>query len=185
MSRIGKKPIIIPGDATVKYEGKILSVSGPKGTLEFIPCSGVEVKIIGDRIQVTSGSAKTARALQGTTRQVIANMLEGVTAGWSKTLEIIGTGYRVNPEGEKLVFSLGYSHKIEIEPPKGISFSVAENKVTVIGTDKALVGEMAAKIRRLRLPDAYKGKGVRYLGERVRLKPGKATKVGSSVGGGK
>lgn len=185
MSRIGKKEIIIPEGVTFESKEGRITVTGPKGTLTFTPRPEVEVKIDDGKVRVIAGGAKVAGALQGTTRQVIANMLKGVTGGWSKTLEIIGTGYRAVLEGEKLVFSLGFSHKIEMEPPQGISFSVAENKVTVWGADKVLVGKTAAKIRELRAPDAYKGKGIRYLGERIRTKPGKATKVGAAVGGGR
>lgn len=183
VSRLAKKEIVIPEGITVELRDKTISVSGPKGTLKFIWRSEVEAKIADGKIQVVPKEGKAARALPGTIRQIMANMIIGVSQGWSKTLDVVGTGYRVNLEGGKLIFSLGFSHKIEIEPGEGITFSVSDNKVTVSGADKALVGEMAAKIHQLRPPDAYKGKGIRYQGERIRLKPGKTTKVGVTAQG--
>ncbi|MDP3954781.1 MAG: 50S ribosomal protein L6 [bacterium] len=182
MSRIGKKQIIIPEGVKVEIKDDLVLVSGPKATLEFKLRPEVVVKIDDGKIKVTAKVAKTGGALQGTTRQIIANMIVGVTDGWSKKLEVVGTGYRVVDDNGKLTFSLGFSHKIDVKSPEGITLSAAENKVTVSGADKVLVGKTAAEIRALRPPDAYKGKGVRYLGEIVRLKPGKATKVGASGG---
>ena len=182
MSRIGKKHIVIPEGVKVEIKDGLIVVSGLKATLEFRLRPEVIVKIDGGEIVVTTKAAKTGGALQGTTRQVIANMIVGVTQGWSKKLEVVGTGYRVVDDNGNLIFSLGFSHKIDVKAPLGITLSSAENKVTVLGADKVLVGKTAAEIRALRPPDHYKGKGVRYLGEIVRLKPGKATKVGASGG---
>lgn len=179
MSRLGKKEIIIPEGIKIELKDHAVSVSGPKGQLEFKLVRGIAVETAEGKMKVVSKNSELG-AMQGTTRQILANMITGVNTGWSKTLEVIGTGYRAILEGGTLVFSLGYSHKIRFDPPEGITFSVVENKVTVSGTDKALVGKIAAQIKELRKPDAYKGKGIRYQGERIRLKPGKATKVGGA-----
>ena len=183
MSRIGKKEILLPEGVTPSLEKRVLAVSGPKGSLEFKLKPEVEVKISDDGkiLVLRKGESKFARAYHGTVRQVIANMVLGVKDGWSKTLEVVGTGYRATLEGEKLVLSLGFSHQVTVEPLPGISFLVEENKITVSGRDKVLVGQMAAKIRQLRPPDAYKGKGIRYLGEIIKLKPGKAAKTGTAL----
>lgn len=179
MSRIGKKEIIVPSDVKVDIQDRTVTVSGPKGTLTLKVYPGIEVQLNDGKMLVTKKKeSKLLQALHGTTRQLIDNMVTGVTKGWAKTLEVIGTGYRAVLDGNKLVLSLGFSHKIEIEPPEGISFSVAENKITVSSIDKSDVGQMAAKIRGLRPPDPYKGKGIRYKGEKIKLKPGKAAKVG-------
>ncbi len=178
MGRIGKKEIIAPEGVKLEAEGGKVTVSGPKGTLYFQLNPAIQVEVKGQSLVVLD-SLKHNGALQGTTRQIIANMVAGVTQGWAKILEVVGTGYRAVLDGEKLIFSLGFSHRVEFPPPEGIKFSVAENKVTVSGADKALVGKIAAQIRQLRKPDAYKGKGIRYEGERIKLKPGKATKMGA------
>lgn len=186
MSRIGRKEILLPEDVTLNQRDGIVIASGPKGTLEFKIKPGVEIKVSERKIMVLRKKQdKPSGALQGTVRQVIANMVVGVSGGWSKTMEVVGTGYRPNLEGEKLVLSLGFSHKIEVLPPNGINFSVSENKITISGIDKALVGVIAASIRRFRPPDAYKGKGIRYQGEKLKLKPGKAAKVGAGTPGAK
>ena len=182
MSRLGKKEILIPEGVTATLDGRTLTIVGPKGTLNFSFRPEVAVQVSGGKILVKAGEDKLSKVIWGTTRQIIAGIVEGVSHGWSKTLEIVGTGYRAVLEDGKLVFSLGFSHKIEVAPVEGITFSVSENKVTISGADKALVGKIAAQIRQFRLPDSYKGKGIRYLGERVKLKPGKATKVGAAVG---
>lgn len=180
MSRIGKKEIQIPEGVSVDFNGQVVSVSGPKGSLLFHLLPGVEVKKVDQKIMVKADGTKETQALHGTVRQRLSNMIKGVDEGWSQMLEVMGTGYRVNLADKKLVFSLGFSHKVEVEPPEGITFQVAENKVTISGVDKVLVGKVAAETRQLKVPDSYKGKGIRYLGERIKLKPGKATKAGGT-----
>ena len=181
MSRIGKKPIIIPEGVTYEYKDGLVSVSGVKGNLTFHPRPEVSLKTDENKVLVEVENLPEVQAIHGTTRQVIADMVTGVNQGWSKTLEVIGTGFRALTEGPKLVLSVGFSHKVEVIPPAGITFLAQENKITVNGPDKALVGKVAAEIRQIRPPDAYKGKGIRYLGERIRLKPGKAAKVGAGA----
>ncbi|MDP3888481.1 MAG: 50S ribosomal protein L6 [Candidatus Curtissbacteria bacterium] len=179
MSRLGRKEIIIPEGVKVELKDHVVFILGPKGQLEFKLVRGIEVETAEGKIKVLAKN-QLLGAMQGTTRQILANMITGVNSGWSKTLEVIGTGYKAILEGGTLVFSLGFSHKIRFDPPEGITFSVVENKVTVSGVDKCLVGKIAAQIKELKKPDAYKGKGIRYQGERIRLKPGKATKVGGA-----
>lgn len=184
MSRIGKKEILIPAGVTVDLKGQVLTVSGPKGVLELQLKPGIEVQIGEGKILVSRKKEDNFfRALHGTTRQIINNMVMGVTQGWTKTLELVGTGYRVVPEGNNLVLSLGFSHKVDFVAPAGITFSVGESKIIISGISKELVGQTAAKIRQLRPPDAYKGKGIRYFGELIKLKPGKTAKVGAGIGG--
>jgi len=178
MSRIGKKQIILNQSISVELKDNEIVVKGPKGELNFHFHNDVEVQLKDNVISVlTKKNTMEAKTQQGTVRQIIANMVTGVDKGWSKTLEIIGTGFRGVLDGKKLVFSLGYSHKLEVEPPEGITFSTNENKVVISGMDKGLVGKIAAEIRELRVPDAYKGKGIRYFGEKIKLKPGKAAKT--------
>lgn len=179
MSKIGRLPIKIPEEVSVKQEEGRIFVSGPKGELKFSLPSQVKVEKRGDELLVLPvSSERKARALHGTVRQRLANMVKGVSQGFGKTLEIVGTGYRAALSGEKLVLSLGFSHPVEVLPPEGIVFEIVEGKVKVSGIDKVLVGQTAAKIRKIRPPDAYKGKGIRYEGEEIKLKPGKAAKVG-------
>jgi large subunit ribosomal protein L6 len=181
MSRIGKKPIPIPDRVQVDIQGSQVTVKGPKGELShaFHP----DIRIVREEgvLQVTRPTdQRTHRALHGLSRALLMNMITGVSEGYSKTMEVVGTGYRAELQGQKLVLYLGYSHPIEFEPPKGISFDVPKGgrTVTVNGIDRELVGEIAARIRRQRPPEPYKGKGVRYENERVRHKAGKAGKVG-------
>lgn len=174
MSRIGKMPIKIPQDVNVQVYDHSLTVSGSLGQLSqtFRP----EVKLTYDEGQITverTSDSKMAKSLHGLTRTLIANMIIGVTKGFEKELELQGVGYRAALEGDNLVLSVGYSHPVTVNPPLGIKVSVSENKIKVWGIDKSLVGQIASDIRRLRPPDPYKGKGIRYLGEEVRLKPGK------------
>lgn len=186
MSRIGKKQILLPAGVTAEVVGEAVVVKGPKGELRLKTGSCVKAEVLADRLVLTvEKSDKVTRANWGTTRQLLANMVVGVERGWSRTLEIVGTGYRANLEGEKLILSVGFSHKVEVVPPEGITFTTTENKVTVSGSDKDLVGRTAAKIREVRPPDAYKGKGIRFQGEHLKLKPGKAAKVGVGAAGGK
>jgi len=178
MSRIGKMPIAIPSGVEVKIEGQVVSVKGPKGSLSHTVPAPITVVMEDNNILVTRpDDERNSRSLHGLTRTLISNIIEGVTKGYSKALEIVGTGYRVTAKGSSIEFALGYSHPIVVEPPAGISFQVeGNNKVTVVGIDKQAVGEVAANLRKLRKPEPYKGKGVRYAGEVVRRKAGKAGK---------
>ncbi|MEO0198680.1 MAG: 50S ribosomal protein L6 [candidate division WOR-3 bacterium] len=176
MSRIGKKPIEIPKGVDVKLDGNHIVVKGPKGTLELDIHPEITVKVEGNFIKVERPSDKKIhRALHGTMRQLISNMIEGVTKGFSKELEIVGTGYRARMDGSKLVINIGFSHPVELVPPPGIQFEVeGQNIIRVKGIDKQLVGNVAAQIRAIRPPEPYKGKGIRYRGEVIRRKAGKA-----------
>lgn len=178
MSRIGKLPISIPSGVDVAVEGNNVKVKGPKGELELTVASPIEVKVEGGEVIVTRpNDERESRSLHGLTRTLVANNIIGVTEGYKKDLEILGTGYRVVAKGSDLEFSLGYSHTILIKAPAGISFVVeGPTKFSVVGIDKQKVGEMAAQIRKLRKPEPYKGKGIRYAGEQVRRKAGKAGK---------
>ena len=178
MSRIGKLPIPVPAGVEVKIGGQVVEVKGPKGTLTHTVPAPIAVALEESTVVVTRpNDERLARSLHGLTRTLIANNIQGVTEGFTKGLEIVGTGYRVAAKGNALEFALGYSHPITVEPPAGISFSVDGNtKVTVHGIDKQAVGEVAANIRKLRKPEPYKGKGVRYAGEVVRRKAGKSGK---------
>ena len=178
MSRIGRLPIEIPAGVTVAADGQAVSVKGPKGELNLTVASPIEVSIEDGQLLVTRpDDERASRSLHGLTRTLIANQIIGVTTGYSKGLEIVGTGFRVQAKGASLEFALGYSHSITVDPPAGISFAVEGNtKLTVHGIDKQAVGEVAANIRKLRKPEPYKGKGVRYAGEVVRRKAGKSGK---------
>lgn len=178
MSRIGKKPIAIPEGVDVKLDGTVLTVKGPKGTLTRTLHSEVIVKVEGNEIIIDRPSDnKQHRALHGTTRSVIANMVEGVTNGFAKTLELVGVGYRAAKSGSNLTLNVGYSHPVEITPEEGIEFEVpAQTQIIVKGIDKERVGQIASEIRAVRRPEPYKGKGIRYQGERVRRKEGKTGK---------
>lgn len=182
MSKIGKQPVEIPGNVTVSLERGGVAVVGPKGQLwqKFAPQVKLALEPSKATFTVTS-EEKTVKALHGLSRSLLANMVKGVTDGYQKTLEISGVGFRANLAGEKLVLAVGFSHPVEIDPPEGIKFSVKENKVTVEGIDKQLVGEIAAKIRLVRPAEPYKGKGIKYEGEVIRRKAGKAGKVGSGA----
>ncbi|AMT93385.1 50S ribosomal protein L6 [Brevibacterium linens] len=178
MSRIGKNPISVPSGVEVKVDGQDVAVKGPKGELSVTIAEPITVSLEDGVVTVARpDEERESRSLHGLSRTLINNMIVGVTEGYSKALEIVGTGYRVLPKGSNLEFALGYSHPIVVEPPEGISFSVdGQTKVAVHGIDKQLVGETAANIRKLRKPEPYKGKGVRYAGEIVRRKVGKAGK---------
>ncbi len=175
-SRVGKKPIPIPSGVTVARDGRAVRVKGPKGELAFTMGHGVEVAVEPKEVVVTQvGGGKQALAMHGTTRAIIANMVTGVTTGFSKSLEITGTGYRAQLAGKKLTLQLGYSHPIEYEAPAGISITVeSPTKLAVSGANKELVGQVAANIRGYRPPEPYKGKGIKYAGEYIRRKAGKA-----------
>ena len=175
MSRIGKKPISIPSGVKITLDGQNVKVEGPKGSLERVIHDQVEVKLEADQLLVASRSDQSGTALQGLTRSLIANMVDGVTNGCSKVLEIHGVGYRAELKGSNLNLSLGYSHPVEYPLHEGISAEVdtKANRITVSGIDKELVGATAAKIRSFREPEPYKGKGIKYLDERIVRKAGK------------
>ena len=175
MSRVGKQPIAIPSGVDVKVVDGTVSAKGPKGELSYTLVEGISISIESGTASVTPlGTDRTARSLHGLSRTMVANLVEGVSKGFSKSLEIQGTGYRAQVQGQKVVLNLGYSHPIDFELPAGISAAVEGNKLTITGIDKYMVGEVAARIRRLRPPEPYKGKGVRYVGEHVRRKAGKS-----------
>lgn len=182
MSRIGNSPIKIPEGVTVETSGRGVNVVGPKGnlSLQFDPKIAVEIetnKVIVKR----KSDEKTVRALHGLTRSLIANMISGVLTGWSKNLELVGVGFRAQTDGKKLTLNVGYSHQVDIIATEGVTFEVTDNvKIKVLGIDKQIVGQIAADIRKVRAPDVYKGKGIRYEGEYVRKKAGKAAKAGAT-----
>jgi large subunit ribosomal protein L6 len=175
MSRVGRKPIMVPKEVEVNFDGGVLSVKGPKGELKRFIHPKVKVSINSSQILLSvSDNSKESQSLFGLFRSLIANMVLGVTEGFKKTLEIIGVGYRVELSGNQLVFNLGYSHPIKYQIPKGIEGQLDQrNKLVLSGIDKELLGIAAAKIRSFRSPEPYKGKGVKYLEERVRRKAGK------------
>ncbi|MFT2815250.1 50S ribosomal protein L6 [Leifsonia sp. A12D58] len=178
MSRIGRLPIEIPAGVTVTADDQLVTVKGPKGELSLTVSRPIEVKIEDAQVLVTRpDDERASRSLHGLTRTLIANQIIGVTQGYSKGLEIVGTGYRVAQKGNSVEFALGFSHPVLIDPPAGIVLTVDGNtKLTVSGIDKQAVGEVAANIRKIRKPEPYKGKGVRYAGEIVRRKAGKSGK---------
>ncbi len=175
MSRIGKKEILIPKEVTVEItDNNKVSVKGPKGELERYIRPEIKIEKKDDQIAVQPyKETKRTKSFWGLSRTIIANMIKGVTEGYEKKLEINGVGYRANLEGENLVLLVGFSHPVKIEKVEGIKFEVEKNIVTVSGIDKELVGQVAAKIRKVRPPEPYKGKGIRYVGEYVRRKSGK------------
>lgn len=178
MSRIGRLPVAIPTGVDITIDGQTVTVKGPKGELTHVVAAPITVAEGEDGIQVTRpNDERESRSLHGLTRTLINNMVLGVTEGYEKRLEIHGTGYRVLAKGSNLEFALGYSHHITVEPPTGITFAVEnQTRFSVQGIDKQLVGEVAANIRKLRKPDPYKAKGIRYAGEQIRRKVGKAGK---------
>ena len=179
MSRIGKMPIPIPTGVKVNIQDDTVTVNGPKGELSRKIPTDMIVNLDNDVLTVSRPSdSNKHRSYHGLTRSLLANMVEGVSKGFEKNLEIVGVGYRAEKTGDKLTLRMGYSHPVEVTPLPGTSLSVeGNNKITVSGIDKEVVGEMAAEIRAIRRPDSYKGKGIRYAGEVVRLKPGKAGKA--------
>ncbi len=180
MSRIGRLPVPVPSGVEVSLDGQSVSVKGPKGTLQHVVAEPIKVaRADSGELEVTRpDDERLSKSLHGLTRSLVANMVTGVTDGYEKKLEIVGVGYRVIAKGPtELEFSLGYSHPITVNAPDGVSFNVeAPTRFSVLGIDKQQVGEVAANIRKLRKPEPYKGKGVRYAGERVRRKAGKAGK---------
>lgn len=182
MSKIGKRPIKIPEGVTVTSEGSTVAITGPLGTLNFQTRPEVKVAIAAPLVKVTRKSdTKLAKSLHGLTRTIIDNMIKGVVVKHQKTLEIVGVGYRATKDGDNLVLNVGYSHPVIFSKIDGIDFETRENKIIVSGIDKAQVGETAARIRRIRPPEPYKGKGIKYLDEVIRRKPGKTIKTGPGV----
>jgi large subunit ribosomal protein L6 len=179
MSRIGKMPIAIPSGVTVNIKGRDVSVKGPKGELSRAMPAEMLVKMEDGKLVVSRPSdSQKHRAYHGLTRTLLANMVDGVSKGFEKTLEIVGVGYRAEKSGDKVNVRVGLSYTAQVKPLPGVTLNVeGTNKIKVSGINKEVVGEMAAKIRAIRPPDHYKGKGIRYAGEVVRLKPGKAGKV--------
>jgi large subunit ribosomal protein L6 len=179
MSRIGKKPIEIPKNVTVEIKTGIIKVKGPKGELSWNFPEGINVSLNGETIFVkSSGDSKIEKALHGLTRSLINNMIIGVSTGYQRVLEIVGVGYKAQVSGNKLILSLGFSHPIEYQLPQGITATVdaKQIQITLNGIDKQQLGHVASSLRSLRSPDAYKGKGIRYKDERLKLKVGKAGK---------
>jgi large subunit ribosomal protein L6 len=179
MSKIAKIPVPIKEGALAVISNGTITVTGPKGSLSFVIPIGIEVKEEEGKLIVSQAEKnnKETNALFGLTRSLIFNMMEGVSTGYNKNLELSGVGYRAQASGDTLTLSLGFSHQVIVKGEQGITFSVAENVITVSGIDKALVGNTAAKIRAIRPPEPYKGKGIKYQGERIRRKVGKAAKA--------
>ena len=175
MSRIGKAPIAVPSGATVTIDGQTVTVKGPKGQLSWTVASEIEVKQEGgDLLLSLREDPPRARSMWGLSRTLVSNMVTGVTAGFERTLELVGVGYRAAMKGNALSLQLGFSHDVDIAPPAGVTFAVPkQTEIKISGVDKQAVGEIAAKIRKIRPPEPYKGKGVRYAGENVRRKEGK------------
>jgi large subunit ribosomal protein L6 len=181
MSRIGRAPITVPAGVKVEVKpGNVVTVTGPKGTLtRTFPAQMSIEQNDGTLAVARPDDSKQAKSLHGLSRTLLNNMVQGVKEGYTKSLELQGVGYRVAKSGDFLIFSVGYSHPVQVLPPQGIAFAVeGTNKVTVSGIDKQLVGQVAANIRSIRKPEPYKGKGIRYQGEQVRMKAGKAGKAG-------
>ena len=175
MSRIGKKAVAIPSGVTVTLDGQTVTVKGPKGELSWTVAEEIEVKQDGEELTLSMRQDTTrAHAMWGLSRTLVANMVQGVTQGYERTLELVGVGYRAAMKGTQLSMQLGFSHDVEIKPPEGVAFAVPkQTEIRISGIDKQVVGEIAAQIRRIRPPEPYKGKGVRYQGEQVRRKEGK------------
>ena len=181
MSRIGKKPIVVPAGVKIDIQGNTIKVKGPKGELARDFSAPITVALEDGHVNVARPNDEPAvRALHGTTRAVLANMVTGVSTGFTKALQIEGVGYRAEMKGKQLVMALGYSHPVPVDPPANVTFAVDEKTktITISGIDKEVVGQVAADIRAWRPPEPYKGKGLRYVGERVRRKAGKAGKAG-------
>ena len=184
MSRIGRMPVPKPDSVSVDITGSQVKVAGPKGELSRTFHMDMAIELQDDHIVVSRPSdERRHKALHGLTRALLANMVEGVTNGYAKRLQVEGVGYRAEMKGESLVLYVGFSHPVEVEPPLGITFTVERRyrTFTVAGIDKELVGNTAARIRAIRPPEPYKGKGIRYEGERIRRKPGKAGKIGAGL----
>ena len=182
MSRVGRLPIIIPQNVTVTIDGQRVLVKSEKGELSAVMPREVKAEVKDSQVLVTLDKNQKNTALHGLWRSLIQNMVIGVTEGYKKVLELVGTGMRANLKEKNLELSLGFSHPVVFNAPEGISFAVEEQKtITVTGADKYMVGQVSANLRKLRIPDAYKGKGIRYLGEVIKLKPGKAVKAAGTA----
>jgi len=181
MSRIGKKIIIIPSGVEVKIDGRNVNIKGPKGALKFTvhPKVLLEQSDDGISVNVSNPADKLERSLWGTNRKLIANMVDGVTQGFEKKLEVNGVGYKVAISGNKLTLNVGFSHPVDFNLPEGVLATVEKNNITLSSIDKQLVGEAAAQIRKIRKPEPYKGKGIKYSDEQIRRKAGKAAKTGA------
>ena len=180
MSRVGRLPVVVPSGVDVKIEGSHVEIKGPKGEMAFTFSPQIEILLNENEIQVNRPSdAREMRSLHGTTRALIQNMVTGVSDGFQKELQLVGVGYRANMEGKNLVLNVGYSHPVVVEPPEGISFEVGDRnqQIFISGIDKQAVGQIAADVRKIRPPEPYKGKGIRYKDEYIRRKAGKAGKV--------
>ena len=180
MSRVGRLPVEIPSGVDVKIDGSNVKIKGPKGEMEFSFSPVIAIELAEGVVNITRPSdAREMRSLHGTTRALIQNMVTGVTDGYMKELQLVGVGYRANLQGSNLVINVGYSHSVEVEPPAGITFEVGERnqQIFISGIDKQQVGQVAADIRKVRPPEPYKGKGIRYKDEYIRRKAGKAGKV--------
>lgn len=179
MSRIGKVPVTIPAGVTVDQDGRSVTVRGPKGELSLRLRDEVTLKIEGDQatVGIVDASDRLSRSLYGLSRTLLAQRIKGVSEGFKKTLELSGVGYRAQMQGATLVLNLGYSHPIEYTAPEGVSLEVEKNVITISGIDAEVVGQVAAEIRSFREPEPYKGKGIKYSGERIRRKAGKAGKA--------
>lgn len=185
MSKIAKKPIALTDQVTFAMQGVRATVTGPKGNLYFDIPSGIKAEVVDKQIIVTQvkENDKVTNALFGLTRACLANIVTGVTDGFEKKLELSGVGYRAQAAGNTLTLSLGFSHPVIIKADQGIQFKVEENVITISGMDKTIIGDIAARIRKLRPPEPYKGKGIKYQGERIRRKAGKAAKAVGGAGG--
>jgi len=182
MSKIGKKPIVVTAGVNVSVTGQNVVISGPKGQLSFVVPEGIKAEVVDGQIivsQVKKNDIET-NALFGLTRAMLNNLVKGVSEGFEKKLELSGVGYRAQAAGNVLTLSVGFSHQVIIKADQGITFTVAENIITISGSDKVMIGDVAAKVRAVRPPEPYKGKGIKYVGERIRRKAGKAAKA---VGG--
>ncbi len=184
MSRIGNTPVEIPKDVTVNVDATSVSVKGPKGELVIAIPAGIIVKLEGTTLMAERKRNDTrVKALHGTVVALLTNAVNGVTKGWTKQLELQGVGYRATMTGTDVALNVGFSHTVTVKPPAGITFAVNENKITVSGVDKHVVGQTTASIRAVKPPEPYKGKGIRYVGEHVRKKAGKSAKaVGGAPG---
>lgn len=181
MSRIGLMPITVPAGTTLKVDNGVMTVTGPKGTLTTEVPYGIEINVEGNTVNVVNKrTGKKAAALHGFVRANLFNLVTGVSTGWSKSLELVGVGYRAALTGANLTLSVGFSHQVTVVPPPGITFAATETKVTVSGIDRQLVGQIAANVRSVKEPEPYKGKGIKYVGEHIRKKAGKSAKA---VGG--
>lgn len=186
MSRIGKAPVVIPKEVTITIEGGMVVVKGPKGELHFSVPRGLAVQTEENALHVTiTDAVNDMNAIHGYLRAAIANGVIGVTRGWTRVLELSGVGYRAAVTGTNLTLTVGFSHPVVVTPPVGVTFSVTEGKITVSGVDKQVVGQTAAEIRAIKKPEPYKGKGIKYEGEYIRKKAGKAKAVGGAPGAAK